>query len=74
MVAQRYFVADILTGAAADRRAAELETISAATFERLNIPGAKTATELGLPSPENFDQWWPPLDYVPLPGSEVQSN
>ena len=74
MVAQRYFVADILTGAAADRRAAELETISAATFERLNIPGAKTATELGLPSPDNFGQWWPPRDYMPLPETEAQTN
>ena len=74
MVMQRYFVADIMIGAAADKRAAELETISAATFERLNIPGAKTATELGLPTPENFEQWWPPQDYVPLPGSAVQTN
>lgn len=74
MVAQRYFVSEIMTGAMADRRAAELETISAATFERLNIPGAKTATELGLPTPENFEQWWPPQDYIPLPSSAGQTN
>jgi len=67
MVTQRHFVLEIMTGAAADRRAAELETISAATFDRLSIPGARPADELGLPNPENFDRWWPPQDYVPTP-------
>lgn len=67
MVDRRHFVADTMTGAAADRRAAELETLSAATFERLAIPGAQNAEELGLPSPDEFDAWWPPEDYVPLP-------
>ena len=70
MVVQRHFMAELMVGGAADRRAAELETISAATFARLNIPGAKTAEELGLPDPEDFDQWWPPQDYEPLPASE----
>jgi tripartite-type tricarboxylate transporter receptor subunit TctC len=69
MVARRHFVAETMIGAAADRRAAELETLSAATFERLAIPGAQNAAELGLPSPGDFDAWWPPDDYVPLPYS-----
>jgi tripartite-type tricarboxylate transporter receptor subunit TctC len=69
-MAQRHFVVNLMVGDAADRRAAELETISAATFTRLSIPGARTAAELGLPDPENFDQWWPPQDYEPLPASE----
>ena len=69
MVARRNFVSEIMTGADADRRAAELETLSAATFERLSIPGAQTATELELPVPEDFEAWWPPEDYVPLPHS-----
>ena len=67
MMAQRSFVAEVKVGDAADRRAAELETVSAATFERLKIPGAKTAAELGLPDPESFNQWWPPQDYRALP-------
>ncbi len=67
MVTQRHFVAELMIGDDADRRAAELETISAATFERLNIPGSRSAAELGLPAPENFDEWWPPEDYKPLP-------
>ncbi len=70
MVAQRYFVADLMVGDAADRRAAELETISAATFTRLKIPGARSAAELGLPDPEDFDRWWPPQGYEPLTDSE----
>ena len=67
MMAQRSFVAEVMVGNAADRRAAELETVSAASFERLKIPGAKTASELGLPDPENFSQWWPPEGYQELP-------
>ena len=65
-MARRYFIAELKLGEAADRRAAELETISAATFDRLEIPGSKTAAELGLPTPEEFDEWWPPQDYQPL--------
>ncbi len=74
MVLRRHFVADLMVGDEADRRAAELETISAATFERLSIPGARTAPELGLPTPENFDEWWPPPEYEPLPISESRVN
>jgi tripartite-type tricarboxylate transporter receptor subunit TctC len=67
MIAQRNFVVDVLTGEEADRRAALLEVISADTFGKLGIPGAKSAEELGLPSPEEFDVWWPPEGYSPLP-------
>ena len=69
MVERRNFVAETMTGRSADRRAAELETLSAATFERLEIPGAQNAEELDLPSPEDFETWWPPAEYVPLPHS-----
>ena len=62
-VAERNFAVDLLLGPAADRRAAELETISASVFQELRIPGARTAEELGLPLPEAFDRWWPPPDY-----------
>ena len=27
----------------------------------------KTAEELGLPSPDDFDSWWPPEGYEPPP-------
>ena len=64
---QRNFVIDVLVGEAADRRAALLEVISADTFEKLNIPGARTAEQLDLPEPGDFDAWWPPLGYEPLP-------
>jgi tripartite-type tricarboxylate transporter receptor subunit TctC len=67
MIEQRNFVIDVLVGEVADRRAALLEVISADTFEALNIPGAKTAEQLGLPKPEDFDEWWPPEGYQPLP-------
>ncbi len=67
VIEQRNFVIDVLVGEEADRRAAQLEVISADTFETLNIPGARTADELGLPEPEDFDAWWPPEGYEPLP-------
>ncbi len=64
---RRNFVIDVLVGEDADRRAAQLEVISADTFETLGIPGAKTADELDLPEPDDFDAWWPPEGYEPLP-------
>ena len=67
MIEQRNFVIDVLLGEDADRRAALLEVTSADTFEALNIPGAKTSEQLGLPDPEGFDAWWPPEGYEPLP-------
>jgi len=67
MIERRNFVVDVLIGEEADRRAALLEVISADTFWKLNIPGAKSAEELGLPSPDEFDAWWPPEGYEPLP-------
>ncbi len=67
MVEQRNFVIDVLIGEGADRRAAQLEVISADAFERLDIPGARTAEVLGLPEPVDFADWWPPQGYQPLP-------
>ena len=66
-VAERHFAVDLLIGPDADRRASQVETISASVFEELMIPGARTAEELGLPLPEEFDQWWPPPGYSVLP-------
>lgn len=65
---QRYFDIDIRTGQAADRRAAELETLTAATFAEVKEQigkQIKTASELGLPTPAKFDKWWPPKGYKP---------
>lgn len=65
---QRYFDIDIRTGAEADRRAAQLETLTAATFAKVQDQigkKVKTAAELGLPTPERFDKWWPPKGYKP---------
>lgn len=66
IIAERNFVIDVLVGEQADRRAALLEVVSADMFGTLGIPGAKNADQLGLPTPEAFDQWWPPAGYEPL--------
>ena len=66
---KKYFDIDIRTGEAADRRAAQLETLTADTFNKVKDQIGKkvlTAQELGLPTPENFDKWWPPKGYKPL--------
>jgi len=71
MVAERNFVTEIMLGRDADRRAAELETIAAGVFADLELPGARTAEELGLPRVEDFDEWWSPAGYRVLPIHDV---
>ena len=59
---------DIRTGEAADRRAAQVEAITAATFWSVRDKigkKVKDPKELGLPDPANFDSWWPPKGYKP---------
>jgi tripartite-type tricarboxylate transporter receptor subunit TctC len=68
---RQYFEIDIRSGGAADRRAAELEVQTAATFWELREQIGKkiiTAKELGLPTPAEFDKWWPPKGYKPRMG------
>ena len=62
---QKLFI-DIKVGEEADRRAAELEAITATMFQELGIPGARSAEELELPEAAEFNEWWPPEDYQPL--------
>ncbi len=65
----KYFTVDIRTGDAADRRAAQLEALTASTFKKYSdqIKGnVKSPEELGLPEPKDFDKWWPPQGYKPI--------
>jgi len=64
MLEDRFIVANVVTGEAMDRKAARLETERAALFQELKL-AKRTAQELGLPSPEGFDKWWPPKGYKP---------
>jgi tripartite-type tricarboxylate transporter receptor subunit TctC len=65
---KKYFQTDIRIGEAADRRAAQVECLTADTFTRVQeqigkpVRGTK---ELGLPNPNEFDAWWPPKGYKP---------
>jgi tripartite-type tricarboxylate transporter receptor subunit TctC len=64
----KYFDVDVLTGEAADRRAALVEAVTAATFSKVQDQigkKVKTPEELGLPDPKDFDKWWPPKGYKP---------
>ncbi len=66
---KKYFEQQILTGEAADKRAAQLEVSTAFLFNKYRdkVGGkVKTAKELDLPDPENFDKWWPPKGYKPV--------
>ena len=64
----QFFQIDIRSGEAADRRMAQREAVTVAIFnEHADQIGApvKSAEELGLPAPEEFDSWWPPEGYEP---------
>jgi tripartite-type tricarboxylate transporter receptor subunit TctC len=66
MVKKKFFQMDIRTGEAADKRAAQLETVTVDTFNKFaDQIGAKvkSAEELGLPAPADFESWWPPEGY-----------
>ncbi len=66
MVKAKFFQTDIRTGEAADKRAAQLETITVDTFNKFADQigtKVKSAAELGLPAPAEFEAWWPPKDY-----------
>lgn len=55
---KKFFEIDIRLGAQASRRAAQVEVLTAATFEKLGIKGARSLSQLGLPKPADFDAWW----------------
>jgi len=68
MVEKKYYQLDVKVGPEADREGALMETITVDIFNRFKDQiGAKvkTAAELGLPKPEDFDKWWPPEGYTP---------
>ena len=70
MLKTKHFQSDIKIGEAADREGALMETVTVDIFNRFKDQiGAevKTAEELGLPSPDGFDAWWPPEGYTPPP-------
>ena len=64
----KYFDIDIRTGPDADRRAAQVEAVTATTFWNVRDKigkKVKSPQELGLPDPADFDKWWPPKGYKP---------
>jgi len=66
----KHFQSDIKIGEAAYREGALMESVTVDIFNRFSDQiGAKvkTAEELGLPKPEDFDSWWPPKGYKPPP-------
>lgn len=70
LLRSKYFVENVKIGEPADREAAFVEAVTVQTFNKYKDQiGAevKTAEELGLPSPDEFDAWWPPEDYVAPP-------
>lgn len=74
LLASKFFIRDTKIGEEADREGALMEAITAETFNKFQDQiGAKvkTAEELGLPAPADFDAWWPPQGYVPPP---IKSN
>jgi tripartite-type tricarboxylate transporter receptor subunit TctC len=66
---RQFFEIEVVTGEAADKKAARLETLTVDVFNRykdqIGAP-VKSAKELGLPEPKDFDKWWPPQGYKPI--------
>ena len=70
MLDSKFFIPDVKIGEEADREGALMESITAEIFNKFQDQiGAevKTAAELGLPAPADFDTWWPPEGYVKPP-------
>jgi len=70
LMKSKHFQSDIKVGEAADREGALMESVTVDIFNRFQDQiGAevKSAAELGLPAPEDFDSWWPPEGYAPPP-------
>jgi tripartite-type tricarboxylate transporter receptor subunit TctC len=68
MAKKKYIGVDVRSGEAADRRAAQVECVTAATFYAVRDKigkDVKSPEELGLPQPADFDSWWPPKGYTP---------
>ena len=66
---KKFFDIDVKFGEEADKRAAQLETMTVHTFNKYaDQMGKKVKShkELGLPTPENFESWWPPKGYKPI--------
>ncbi|NQV99754.1 MAG: tripartite tricarboxylate transporter substrate binding protein [Rhodospirillales bacterium] len=67
----KHFQEDIRFGQDADRRAAQVEAVTAKTFWNTKDQigkEVKSLDELGLPDPDSFDKWWPPQGYKPRMG------
>lgn len=70
LLESKYLQPEIKMGEEADREAALMETITVDIFnQNQEAIGAtlKTAEELGLPAPADFDAWWPPQGYKKPP-------
>ena len=63
-LSQRFIQPEFVSGAEIDKKAAQLETTRASLFKQLGL-SQRSAEQLGLPEPDNFQQWWPPKDYRP---------
>ena len=74
MLRSKYFVSNVKIGEAADREAAYVEAVTVQTFnkyaDQIGAP-VKSAADLGLPAPADFEGWWPPEGYVAPPIDSV---
>ncbi len=67
MLERKILFKALKTGRDADREAAAMESVTAWLFWELKLPTVKVnPAELGIPRPEEFDNWWPPKGYTPL--------
>jgi len=66
LMKKKFFFKTIVVGEEADKLATLRESVTAWLFWDLKLEGAKVnPADLGIPRPEEFDNWWPPEDYEP---------
>jgi tripartite-type tricarboxylate transporter receptor subunit TctC len=64
MLEKRFLRKAFLYGKEADRKAAQLEVLTANLFSELGI-AQKSPADLGLSSEKEFPTWWPPAGHKP---------
>ncbi len=66
LLKKKFFFKAVTTGEEADRLSSLREAVTCWLFWDMKVEGAKVnPADLGIPRPEDFDNWWPPKGYEP---------
>lgn len=67
LLKKHFIFPNVVTGQAADREAAFVESVNSWFLWDLKVQGVKNnPADLGIPKSTNFKSWWPPAGYKPV--------